>query len=89
MSDFAYLISKNWKLPVNRWLLTGEELNFLLSKDVENEASHVWFGSVDTVSQNLKERIMSCILQYYKERAIDDPSVLTTIVSVFKFYCYI
>jgi hypothetical protein len=76
------------KLPIDHCLLIGEELNFLLSKDVESEASHVWFGSVDIVNQNLRER-MNCIIQYCKERGIDDLSVFTTIVSVLKFCCYI
>jgi hypothetical protein len=76
------------KLLVNHWLITGEELNFLLSKDCESEASYVWFGSVDTGSQNLWER-MNCIIEYCVERGIDDLSVLTTIVSILKFFCYI
>jgi hypothetical protein len=75
------------ELPINHRLLAGEELNFLLSEDVKSEASHVWFGSVDTVSQNLRER-MNCIVQYCKQRGIDDLALLTTIVSVLKFCCY-
>lgn len=81
LSGSAHLyIDKSCKLPIKCCFLTGEELSFVLSEVVEGEASHVWFGSLDTTNQNLRERT-NCIVKYCMERGINDQSVLTTIVS--------
>jgi hypothetical protein len=66
---------------------TGEELNFILSGDDTHDASRVWFGSFDDVSQSFEER-MNCILKYCMEREICE-SDRTTIVSVIHFCSYI
>lgn len=56
----------------------GEELSFILSGDDANEASCVWFGSYDVVSQSFEER-MNSILKYCMERKICE-SDRTTII---------
>lgn len=81
---YMYKIAGNCLWTVG---FTGEELSFILSGDDTYEASCVWFGSFDVVSQSFEKRVNS-ILKYCMEREICE-SDRTTIVSVIHFFSYI
>jgi len=77
--DNAFLFGVPMKgLRLDQIFRTGEELSFVLSGDDANEASRVWFGPFDVVSQSFEER-MNCILKYCMEREICE-SYRTTII---------